>query len=289
MTGFGRGTASGEGFDISVEVNSVNRKSLETSFSLPKDWQILERPMAEAVRGFVVRGRIHTTLNVDTTRGAGGLTWDDAEVEATIRRFDALAHRLGCNTTGNPDVLLRIVMALQSNTDLPDSEKAEPAVLAALRRAMENLVAMRATEGAALAADLQGRLELMVALVARIRQAAARRGEQYRDLLHNRLKQAGLELDLNDDRVLKEIAIFADRCDVTEELTRLDSHLQQFQETMVSDLSQGVGRKLEFLLQEINREFNTIGAKANNLDVSKHVIEAKNEIERVREQIQNIE
>lgn len=289
MTGFGRGAASGEGFAVSVEVHSVNRKTLEVSFSLPKDWQVLERPMAERVRGLVARGRVHITVSIDTSDGSGGLAWDDREVESTVRRFETLAHRMDWKMSRDPEVLLRIIMALQSNTDLPPAEAAEPVVSAALGTAMEQLVTMRSTEGAALAADLRGRVDRMSGLVEHIREDAAGRVDQYRELLFNRLKQAGLEIDLGDERVLKEIAIFADRCDISEEITRLESHLQQFRESMGSDVSQGVGRKLEFLLQEINREFNTIGSKANKLEVSKHVIEAKGEIERVREQILNIE
>jgi uncharacterized protein (TIGR00255 family) len=109
----------------------------------------------------------------------------------------------------------------------------------------------------------------------------------YRDLLLQRLQKAGLELDLDDERVLKEIAIFADRCDITEELTRLDSHFEQFAQTLRHPGA--VGRKLDFLCQEINREINTIGSKANNIDITKYVIECKNELERIREQVQNIE
>lgn len=289
MTGFGRGTAAGPGFEVSVEVNSVNRRNLETLFSMPKDWQVLERSMAKLLRGSLSRGRVHTSVSVDTGGGEPGLTWDDAEVEATVKRFEQLAHRVGNTAKTDPDVLLRIILALQANTALPDSEQAEPVVIAALKAALSRLCEMRSTEGAALAADLSVRLELLQSLLDGIREAAAGRVEQYRELLHGRLKQAGLEIDPDDERVLKEIAIFADRCDVTEELTRLESHLGQFVGTMSADVSQGIGRKLEFILQEINREFNTIGSKSNSLDVSKSVIEAKNEIERIREQIQNIE
>lgn len=272
-----------------MEVNSVNRRNLETSFSMPKEWQALERPMAGLVRGELSRGRVHVSINVDTSGGEGGLTWDEADVEATVNRFEKLARRVGCETRPDPDVLLRIVLALQSATHLPEPDKAESVVLAALEQAIGQLVEMRGTEGRALAVDLSARLDLLKELLVKIRHDAAGRVDQYRELLYGRLKQAGLELDPNDERVLKEIAIFADRCDVTEEMTRLESHLEQFVKAMTADLSQGVGRKLEFLLQEINREFNTIGSKSNNLEVSKHVIEAKNEIERIREQLQNIE
>lgn len=289
MTGFGRGSASGDGFEISVELNSVNRRNLETSFSLPKDWQILERPLAEALRTAFGRGRIHCAVNVDTTGGERGLSWRAEEITETVTRFRELAKTVGCTEPLTPETLLRVVLALQSSSSLPPAETVEPMVLQAMGEAITQLAAMRAREGEALSNDLIERLGLLQTCLTSIKDAATGRVENYRDLLHARLKQAGLQLELEDERVLKEIAIFADRCDITEEQTRLASHLAQFGETLAVADPQGVGRKLEFILQEINREYNTIGAKANQLEISKYVIDAKNEIERLREQIQNVE
>lgn len=289
MTGFGRGSATLEDCEISVELNAVNRRNLETVFSLPKDWQLLERPMAEVLRKALSRGRVHCSVNVDTTGGTGGLGWDEAEVEGTLKRFDRLANRVGCAWPPSAETLLRIILALQTGSRLPAADSVEPLVLKALEGALNQLQAMRATEGAALAEDLANRTGALRQLVIVIRRESADRPEQYRALLLTRLKQAGLELELEDERVLKEVAIFADRCDITEELTRLESHFTQFTETMAEPNEAGIGRKLEFIVQEINREFNTIGSKANNIEVSKAVIEAKNEIERIREQVQNVE
>jgi uncharacterized protein (TIGR00255 family) len=289
MTGFGRGTATLEDCEISVELNAVNRRNLETVFSLPKDWQLLERPMAEAVRKALSRGRVHCSVSVDSTGGTGGLTWNDAEVTSTLKRFDTLANRVGCAWPPSAETVLRVILALQTGVKLPASETAEPLVLQALAGALAQLQEMRAVEGAALADDLGARIKALQDLTILIREASADRPEEYRTLLMARLKQAGLEIELQDERVLKEVAIFADRCDITEELTRLDSHLSQFAETMAEGNESGIGRKLEFIVQEINREFNTIGSKANKIEVSKAVIEAKNEIERIREQVQNVE
>lgn len=289
MTGFGRGTARGEGYEVTVEVQSVNRRNLETTFSTPKEWASLEPVLAEAVKGVAQRGRVHTTVTVQTVGENSGLTWKESEVEATLKRFSGLAQRVGCTWPPDADVLLRMILALQANTRVPDPETAQPVVVEAAQAALEGFVAMRATEGEALAADLRARLEGLQTLLASIREAGGKRVETYRELLFARLKNAGLELDLNDERVLKEIALFADKCDVAEEMTRLESHLSQFLDTMENGAEQGVGRKLEFILQEILREYNTIGSKANSLEVTKQVIEAKNEIERIREQIQNTE
>ena len=153
--------------------------------------------------------------------------------------------------------------------------------------ALRAFVAMRAQEGEALLIDLITRLAILRSHVDAIAVRAPLVAPSYRELLLQRLRQAGLELDVNDERVLREIALFADRSDVTEELTRLRSHFDQFTALLKSDAE--IGRKSEFILQEVGREVNTIGSKANDLTISKAVIEIKNELERVREQIANVE
>jgi uncharacterized protein (TIGR00255 family) len=146
---------------------------------------------------------------------------------------------------------------------------------------------MRAQEGAALMEDFQTRLAILRVQVAIVAERAPAVAPTYRELLLKRLREAGLELRIDDERVLKEVALFADRADVTEELTRLKSHLEQFTTLLKSEGE--IGRKAEFILQEIGREVNTTGAKANDLTISKAVIELKNELERIREQIANVE
>ena len=146
---------------------------------------------------------------------------------------------------------------------------------------------MRAREGAAILDDLKARCGLLQLILDGIRTEAAKVVPNYREMLLQRLKQAGLEIDLDDERVLKEIAIFSERCDISEEITRLGSHLDQLAKELDSESS--VGRKLDFLLQEIQREFNTIGSKANSIEISKKVIEAKDEVARLREQALNVE
>jgi uncharacterized protein (TIGR00255 family) len=166
-------------------------------------------------------------------------------------------------------------------------EEAQEVVLTALESALRAFVAMRAKEGEALLVDFIGRLELLRRQVDLIAARAPLVPPIYRDQLLLRLRTAELELKVDDERVLKELALFADRCDVTEELTRLRSHLEQFTALLKSDGE--IGRKSEFILQEIGREVNTIGSKANDLTISREVIELKNELERIREQIANVE
>jgi len=149
------------------------------------------------------------------------------------------------------------------------------------------LIAARQREGDALKRDMAARIALLKKVSVEIAPLAPTSIERYREGLHARLKQIGLEIDLNDERVLREIALFADRCDIAEELTRLASHLEQF-EKILAEVGP-VGRKLDFLCQEIHRELNTVGSKSQHLDITRRILDAKNELERIREQVQNVE
>lgn len=289
MTGFGRGTASGLGLDLSVELSSVNRRSLDISVSMPKEWQSLERPLVEQLRGALNRGSVRAVVQIARLPGSDQLAWDERLVNQTLDKIHELAQSRGVTPSLDFDTILKVAILHRKESNQADTDEVAPLLQQAAQAAVGEFTRMRAAEGAALAADMTQRGERLGALVANIQELSAATVPNYRELLMNRLRQAGLELELQDERVLKEIAIFADRVDTSEELTRLASHLDQFVSTVKSPGDEPTGRKLEFILQEINREFNTIGSKANNIAVSKAVIEAKNEIERLREQVQNVE
>ncbi|MBN2068098.1 MAG: YicC family protein [Opitutales bacterium] len=288
MTGFGRASVTAEGMEITIEMSSVNRRHLETSCSLPKEWQALERPLAELLRQRLARGKVHTNIQIETLPGSDALAWDDSAVKETVKRFKSLSQEVieGMPCL-DPHTLLKIVLLHKKSSATIDLETLTPIVTGAAEEALLKLCEMRSSEGAALKSDMSERINLLNNLLTSIRENANGTVERYRELLFSRLKQAGLELEIDDERVLKELALFADRCDIAEEITRLDSHLQQFGQTL--DDTDPSGRKLEFILQEINREFNTIGSKANSIEISRCVIDAKNEIERIREQVQNVE
>jgi uncharacterized protein (TIGR00255 family) len=180
-----------------------------------------------------------------------------------------------------------VANAQKRGTELPATETAQPVVAQALTQALREFAAMRAKEGETLMVDFIKRSELLHRQVEAIAVRAPQVPKNYREQLLKRLRDAGLELNLDDERVLREIALFADRCDVTEEITRLRSHFDQFATLLKSDGE--IGRKSEFILQEIGREVNTIGSKANDLTIARAVIDLKNELERVREQIANVE
>jgi uncharacterized protein (TIGR00255 family) len=204
-----------------------------------------------------------------------------------LDRLSGFAARQGVAFTPTTELLWEIARAQRKSDDFPSAESAQATVLATVEIALRAFAAMRAKEGESLLIDFLGRLEILRRNVESVALRAPLVPIAYRDQLLQRLRTAELELNLEDERVLKEIALFADRCDVTEELTRLRSHLEQFAALLKSDGE--IGRKSEFILQEIGREVNTIGSKANDLTISRAVIELKNELERIREQIANVE
>lgn len=287
MTGYGRATAAIGSFTLTVQVSSVNRKTLDLAIKLPDEWESLEAGIAEQVRRVASRGRVSVVVELTGARGASEIVWDEVEVNAAINRLAALAAARGVAFSPTPELLWSVANSQRRSAELPAAEDASATVLAAVTEALRSFAAMRAQEGEALLADFLARLNGLKTHVDAIAARAPLVAPNYRELLMQRLRQAGLELDLNDERVLREIALFADRCDVTEELTRLRSHFDQFT-TLVKSNGE-IGRKSEFILQEIGREVNTIGSKANDLTISKAVIELKNELERVREQIANVE
>jgi uncharacterized protein YicC (UPF0701 family) len=287
MTGYGRATSAIAGYTLTVQISSVNRKTLDLAIKLPDAWESLEAGVAEQVRKQAQRGRVSVVIELTGARGGSEIVWDEAEVAASLDKLEALAGVRGVAFTPTPELLWSIANSQRKTNELPAGETAAPVVTSTVTEALRAFSAMRAKEGEALLVDFLTRLEILRRHVDAVAVRAPTVPTAYREQLLQRLRQAGLELDLNDERVLREIALFADRCDVTEEITRLRSHFEQFTALLKSDGE--IGRKSEFILQEIGREVNTIGSKANDLAISRAVIELKNELERVREQIANVE
>lgn len=286
MTGYGRATAVLGELTLTVQVNSVNRKGLDLTQKLPAEWEGYEAAVGEAVRKVALRGKVHVSVEV-TGRPAGGTDWDEAAVSDSLEQLAALARRKGIKFEPSADLLWQIVNSQRTTGGLPVDDETAAILLKALDEALRGLAAMRAREGEALLIDFLGRWEKLHTGTEAIAQRAPQLSGGHREQLMQRLRQAGLELDVNDERVLKEVALFADRCDITEEITRLRHHLGQLKELLRAKGE--IGRKAEFILQEIGREIHTIGSKANDLAISQRVIELKNELERVREQMANVE
>ena len=286
MTGYGRATAALGPQTLTVQVNSVNRRGLDLTLSLPDDWQHFEAAVGDAVRKVALRGKVHVAVEVEG-RNSASPDWDQEAIAATLDQLAKVAEARGIKFAPTGELLWQIASSQRTGTKLPADEATARTLLKTLQEALRGLSIMRAKEGEALLVDFLGRLEKLHVAVEAIAQRAPLVTGNYREQLMQRLRQAGLELDINDERVLKEVALFADRCDVTEEITRLKSHFTQFKELLRAEGE--IGRKAEFILQEIGREIHTIGSKANDLAISQRVIEFKNELERVREQIANVE
>ena len=290
MTGYGRGDCSQDGFKIAVELSSVNRKQTEISVNLPREMEMLEAQIRDVIHRFVARGRL--TVRVSLHAGAGRLSarmhLNIPLAKAYARELNRLARQLHLPGPVTLDQLARAPGVLQTDEDLAVEEDFWPAVEQALKKALSQMVKMREREGAHMAQDLAARVAVMRKAAARIQKQAPTVAERYRQQLIERIKSAGLEAPgVEDERLLKEVVYFADRSDISEELTRLQSHFQQFEEGRKS--KEPVGRMLDFLAQEINREINTIGSKANNSLISREVVTLKAELERFREQAQNVE
>lgn len=285
MTGYGRATTALDARTLTVQVSSVNRKTLDITVTLPEPWEDLEPAVLAEVRKTVVRGKVHVAVQVTGGAGEGGA--DAERVEAALGQLAALAKARGIRFEPTTELLWQIVSAQGQGAELPPMDEASATVIDTLQKALRAMTAMRAREGEALLVDFLGRMGKLRQHLEAIAARAPHVAPAYREQLLQRLRTAGLELDVADERVLKEIALFADRSDISEEITRLRSHLHQLQELLRAEGE--TGRKAEFILQETGREIHTIGSKANDLQISQRVIEFKNELERVREQVANVE
>ncbi len=290
MTGYGRGEVEGATQKWSVELRSVNHRFLDLSLNLPRHLWGLEDRFRKVLKERLTRGRVEMQLVLETKPGAlGQLRLDRGLAADAMVVLRELRQAAGLEEPLTLDHLLRFADWLISrDRETPDVEEAWELLSQALGRALDSLERMRREEGAALAADLEQHVALLTQEVERIREQAAVLPEIWRQKLLNRLRELKGELgELDEGRLAQEVAYWVERRDVAEELARLDSHLGQFREI----LSRGgpAGRKLEFLVQEMLREFNTVGAKAADLVISQAVLAAKALLERLREQIQNVE
>jgi uncharacterized protein (TIGR00255 family) len=286
MTGFGRAEINLPGVRLSVEVATVNQKNLQVSIFGPDAWPALESSASGWIRARLQRGKV-TARVTQAAASATQRQWDQEAVATSLDELGKIAQHCGLKLNADGELLLRLAeSSRRPSIVLPDLADVEAIVRSAFEEALGNLVVMRQTEGAALAKDLHTRLVKMAAMVAGMEEAEKSAPVRHRDAMLKRLKDAGLSLDVADERVLKELALFADRSDITEEVVRLKSHNAQFS----AELQQpNCGRKLDFLIQELLREVNTIGSKASEIATTKLVLEAKTEIERIREQVQNLE
>lgn len=288
MTGYGRGECSQDGFKVTVELSSVNRKQVEISVNVPREMDMLEAPIRELIIRYVARGRLTVRVSQHAGSASVRLHLNTSLARAYARELRRLASELKLPGHVTLDHLVRAPGVIQTDEELAEGEDFWPAVEKALKKALVAMVAMREREGAHLLQDLTARVAVMRRAASRIEKQAPKVAARYREQLIARVRTAGLDAPgLEDERLLKEVVYFADRSDITEELTRLRSHFEQFDDCLKS--REPVGRMLDFLAQEMNREVNTIGSKANDSLISREVVTLKAELERFREQAQNVE
>ena len=288
MTGFGAASAPLNNATLRVEIGGVNRKQTEISISLPRAWAELESQVRELVAGAVSRGRVNVSISLQATAsGTGNITVNKAKLAALQQCMAEVSDSLQQPLTPTLDALVRLgVIGEESESDI-SIETAWATTEPAVREALQAFLTLRAEEGANLRADLLARINTLRRYREQLIARAAGVPARYREQLLKRLEESGLPLPADDERIIKEIALFADRCDVSEETTRLASHLDQFER--ICDKQEAVGRTLDFLCQEIFRELNTTGSKANDAELAQLVVTAKTELEKIREQVQNVE
>ncbi len=290
MTGYGRGDCSQDGFKITVELSSVNRKQSEMSVNLPREMEMLEAQIRDVINRYISRGRltVRVLLHSGTSKLSARMHLNAPLAKAYARELNKLSKQLKLPGPVTLDHLARAPGVFQTDEQIAEEEDFWPAVEKALKTALSAMLKMREREGAHLREDLIKRITIMRKAVVQIKKHAPGVAERYRKQLVERIKSAGLAAPgAEDDRMIKEVVYFADRSDISEELTRLQSHFQQFDDCLKS--KEPVGRTLDFLAQEMNREINTIGSKANDSLISREVVTLKAELEKFREQAQNVE
>ena len=303
MTGFGAGSARADGMSISVELSSVNRKQLEVALRLPPQLISFEPQLQKIVQQHLSRGRVSGTVTLELPDGETSVTVDEKRAEAVVKKLRASAKKLKLDDDLSASMLLKIPGLLDFQTLEPTASdfRASPSegnvffqsLEKALSAALKKLVAMRAKEGRELTDDLKARLNLLEMILQKIRTAAPAVLSKRREKMFQGLESAFAEASADkkdfaqDERIIREIALFGEKSDIAEEITRLTSHIKQFRARLRS--AEPVGRELDFLVQEFLREINTIGSKANDLEITQQVVAFKTELERIREQVQNVE
>jgi uncharacterized protein (TIGR00255 family) len=290
MTGHGRGERAGDGYKITVELGSVNRRQGDVTVHLPRELEALEPRVRNVINPLVARGRltVRVTLEAATDLTAKRMRLNLPLARAYARELKRLGRDLRLSGEVSLDTLARAPGVLQADGGGGDAEHYWSVLEEALRQGLEALLKTRSREGEHLAADLQRRVRAMERAVAKIEKRAPQVLVRYREGLRERIAAAGLGMPgVDDERLLREIVYFTDRSDISEELSRLRSHFVQFEDCLKA--SEPVGRTLDFLAQEMHREVNTIGSKANDSVISREVVRLKAETEKFREQAQNVE
>ena len=288
MTGYGSAKGSVEGQEITVELKSVNNRYLDCSVRLPRNFLFAEDTVKQAVSVGVSRGKVDVFVSAQASQDSGTVVSVNEELARGYRDAVArIAETLGLESGLNAFSLARFPDVLTVERRELDKDKAAAALSEITAKAVEEFNAMREREGERLRRDMLGKLETIEGLVSVVEERSPQTVKEYRERLEARLRDILADRSLDEQRVITEAAIFADRTAVDEETVRLRSHIAQFR-TMLEEGSP-IGRKMDFLVQEFNRESNTFGSKCSDASLAKVVVDLKSEIEKIREQLQNVE
>jgi uncharacterized protein (TIGR00255 family) len=291
MTGFARVTGRCQDIDIEVEIKSVNHRFFEVGVKAPRSRSLLERDIGAILRADHRRGRFDVAVYRRTSANSGEGSASVSVYDSAVSRYSAACKRFGAGSDGLAQfigtLVLKDLATFGDGGEISEDEQRE--ILHLMTRASESLKESREVEGQAILNDVSRRISSIDSMRETIATRVAKAPDRFQVRLTEKLAGLSAELKLDPDRLALEVAILADRVDVSEELTRLSIHLNQFQSLLKAGHPDGVGRKLDFTLQEIGRELNTIGSKVQDAEAQGVVVEAKAELERVREQIQNIE
>lgn len=288
MTGYGGGDASKSGVKVTVDVSTLNRKQSEITITLPKDMDSLEPAVRDLLNKQISRGRLSVRITVQMMEGAPTVQFNDTLAGSYLKALRTFAKKLNLSGDIGIEKLLDIPGVVENRIAILEPKAVWPLVRSALKKAMQQLLAMRDREGKNLEVDLVKRIGGLRKILSKIETLSANLPKKYKENLLKRIRKNGLDKIVPDDpRLLQEIVLFVDRSDITEEITRLKSHFSQFDHALKTN--NAIGRMLDFLAQEMGREINTIGSKANDADLSGCVVLFKTELEKFREQVQNVE
>ena len=288
MTGYGRARETINGRDITVELRSVNNRYLDCTVKMPRMYIFAEDAVKTVVQQSISRGKVDVFITIDATEAEQGMVSVNLPLaKGYLEAIRQAGAELGLSEDITARELVRFPDVLTVTKAEEDLDSLSAAICAVLRAAIVSYQQMRQKEGERLRADIEGRLDTIEALTAEVEARSPQTVAEYREKLLSRMQEVLGSTTIDEARILTEAAIFADKVAVDEETVRLRSHLAQLREMLQSD--EPIGRKLDFMIQEVNRESNTIGSKCSDVEITKKVVALKAEVEKIREQVQNIE
>ncbi len=287
MTGFGRAEKMFDDFEVKVNLKSVNHRYMDASIRMPKYYTFAEDKIRQAAAKYISRGKIEIFISVDRIEGSGKTIAIDKDVAKNY--IDALRTlaEFGIEDDVKISTISQYHDIFKIESDEEDEERITAMLLEVFSAAAEDFVNMRVEEGKNMEKDILSHLDILAEKLSQVELRYPQIVEEYKNRLRGKISEVLEDKNIDESRIVTEVAIFAERTDIGEETVRLHSHIKEFKKAILTD--QPIGKKLDFMIQEMNRETNTMGSKANDVEISKIIVDMKSEIEKIREQIQNIE